>query len=179
MIIKPIETVYNGYRFRSGLEARWAVFFDTLGIKYEYEKEGFDLGDGIHYLPDFWLPQVNMWAEVKPTKLTVKEEDKCNRLVVSTGAPCLLLIGVPENTPYNGIECNDEDPHNLIVGGCQKTEFCLTAYHGYPYTEGRFYCCPGGHDDSHFDDTEEAANTAKSARFEFDRWCNAKSRYNR
>ena len=44
-MIKPIETVYNGYRFRSRLEARWAVFFDQLGIKNEYEKEGFDLGE--------------------------------------------------------------------------------------------------------------------------------------
>jgi hypothetical protein len=39
MDIKPIETRYNGYRFRSRLEARWAVFFDTLGIEYQYELE--------------------------------------------------------------------------------------------------------------------------------------------
>lgn len=43
MDIKPIETLYKGYRFRSRLEARWAVFFDALGLKWEYEKEGFDL----------------------------------------------------------------------------------------------------------------------------------------
>lgn len=36
MDIKPIETHYNGYRFRSRLEARWAVFFDALGIKPEF-----------------------------------------------------------------------------------------------------------------------------------------------
>ena len=41
MDIKPIETYYNGYRFRSRLEARWAVFFDALGVPYEYEPEGF------------------------------------------------------------------------------------------------------------------------------------------
>ena len=40
---KAIETVYNGYRFRSRLEARWAVFFDALGVKYEYEAEGFEM----------------------------------------------------------------------------------------------------------------------------------------
>ena len=44
--IKAIETEYNGYRFRSRLEARWAVFFDAMGIKYEYEPEGFELEDG-------------------------------------------------------------------------------------------------------------------------------------
>lgn len=51
--MKAIETHYNGYRFRSRLEARWAVFFDTLGVRYEYEPEGFELDDGTWYLPDF------------------------------------------------------------------------------------------------------------------------------
>ena len=40
---KAIETIYNGFRFRSRLEARWAVFFDNLSVKYRYEPEGFDL----------------------------------------------------------------------------------------------------------------------------------------
>jgi hypothetical protein len=66
MDIKPIETVYNGYRFRSRLEARWAVFFDALGIKYEYEPEGFELDDGYHYLPDFYLPAMETYVEIKP-----------------------------------------------------------------------------------------------------------------
>lgn len=39
--IKSIETKYNGFRFRSRLEARWAIFFDMVGLKYEYEVEGF------------------------------------------------------------------------------------------------------------------------------------------
>lgn len=53
MEIKAIETEYNGYKFRSRLEARWAVFFDALGLDYEYEPEGFELENGIKYLPDF------------------------------------------------------------------------------------------------------------------------------
>ena len=52
--IKAIQTEFNGYLFRSRLEARWAVFFDTCRIKYEYEPEGYDLGNGIMYLPDFY-----------------------------------------------------------------------------------------------------------------------------
>lgn len=38
--LKPINTRYKGYLFRSRLEARWAVFLDSLGITWEYEKEG-------------------------------------------------------------------------------------------------------------------------------------------
>ena len=65
--LQPIETLYNGYRFRSLLEARWAVFFDHCGLRYEYEPEGFDL-DGIWYLPDFYIPSLKQYFEVKPNK---------------------------------------------------------------------------------------------------------------
>lgn len=59
-----IETVYKGCRFRSRLEARWAVFFDALGIEWRYEEQGYEV-DGHRYLPDFWLPACKAWAEVK------------------------------------------------------------------------------------------------------------------
>lgn len=54
----PIETVYDGYRFRSRLEAKWACFFDAAKIRYVYEPEGYELGEGKRYLPDFYLPDV-------------------------------------------------------------------------------------------------------------------------
>ena len=60
-----IETEYAGHRFRSRLEARWAVFFDHLGIKWFYEPQGYELGNGRRYLPDFWLETFGVWAEVK------------------------------------------------------------------------------------------------------------------
>ena len=62
--IKPIETYYNGNRFRSRLEARWAVFFRTVGLDYQYEPEGFEM-DGIRYLPDFYMPSIDRWFEIK------------------------------------------------------------------------------------------------------------------
>lgn len=65
--IQPIETRYKGYRFRSRLEARWAVFFDQMGILYEYEPEGFMLHDRA-YLPDFRLPELLTYVEIKPIK---------------------------------------------------------------------------------------------------------------
>lgn len=65
MTIKAIETSYKGYRFRSRLEARWAVFFDSLGIAWEYEKEGF-VSNGKPYLPDFWLLDYKAHLEIKP-----------------------------------------------------------------------------------------------------------------
>ena len=66
--IRAIETSYDGCRFRSRLEARWAVFFNAAGIEYQYEPEGFVLSDGSWYLPDFYIktPGGDYWfAEVK------------------------------------------------------------------------------------------------------------------
>ena len=96
--IKPIETVYNGYRFRSRLEARWAVFFDTAGIPYQYEPEGFVLEDGTHYLPDFYLPWFKCYVEIKPSGLQ-SEIDKGNDRIgklVSGKSDCIGLVCIGE-----------------------------------------------------------------------------------
>lgn len=79
--MKAIETVYRGYRFRSRLEARWAVFFDMLDLQWTYESEGYDL-DGIWYLPDFWLPNFfnGSFLEVKPTNTSEQDEEKIRAL---------------------------------------------------------------------------------------------------
>jgi len=78
--IKPIETEYAGCRFRSRLEARWAVFFDRIGLVWEYEPQGYIVGpegDQCAYLPDFYLPKAvdggGVWVEVKG-QLTVAEQ---------------------------------------------------------------------------------------------------------
>ena len=68
MKIKPIETIYEGYRFRSRLEARWAVFFNALGIEWKYENEGYDIDAVGWYLPDFEIKtknSENWFVEVK------------------------------------------------------------------------------------------------------------------
>lgn len=70
--VKAIETSYAGCRFRSRLEARWAVFFDAMGIEWHYEPEGYELEHRlsnqpgtVRYLPDFWLPGLGLHCEVK------------------------------------------------------------------------------------------------------------------
>ena len=77
--MKAIETCYNGYRFRSRLEARWAVFFDMAGILYQYEPEGFELKDGTYYLPDFYLPWFNAYVEIKPKGIADETLKKAKR----------------------------------------------------------------------------------------------------
>lgn len=60
-----IPTSYKGISFRSKLEADWARWFDAHQMRWVYESEGFDLGDGIWYMPDFWLPALRTIVEVK------------------------------------------------------------------------------------------------------------------
>ena len=98
MTIKAIETEYNGYKFRSRLEARWAVFFDALGVKYEYEPEGYEGMDGIKYLPDFRLPEENgVLVEVKGgDEALEKDWDKITAAVDFNATPAgdgLLILG--------------------------------------------------------------------------------------
>lgn len=102
MEIQAIETQYNGYRFRSRLEARWAVFFDAADIKYEYEPEGFILNDGTHYLPDFYLPDFKLYVEVKPNEKTRQEQGHrmCNAFHISTGRAIFCTNGGPADNQW-------------------------------------------------------------------------------
>ena len=64
-IIKPIKTFYKGIEFRSRLEARWARFFDACGVRWDYEQEGYELGYGRRYLPDFLVHNVGIYGSEK------------------------------------------------------------------------------------------------------------------
>lgn len=78
--IKPIETRYGGYRFRSRHEARWAVVFTHLEIPWEYEAQGYHLSDNAErYLPDFHLPAHGLFVEVKATDANLVDPDGIRR----------------------------------------------------------------------------------------------------
>lgn len=98
-MIKAIDTLYKGNYFRSRTEARWAVYFDALGVRWEYEKEGYNLGDGIYYLPDFWFPDDDMYGEVKG-EYCIAENDmqKVRRLCEQSKKTVCLFIGIPDRT---------------------------------------------------------------------------------
>lgn len=80
-MIKPKQTEYKGYLFRSRLEARWAVFFDALEIEWEYEPEGLVLSTGETYLPDFYLFDFKVYFEVKHKGLSETEADEAIRKI--------------------------------------------------------------------------------------------------
>lgn len=105
--IRPIETRFRGCRFRSRLEARWAVFFEQLEVPWSYEAEGFDLGDGVYYLPDFWLATWGMFVEVKPLGLEKAEYGDAARKMIllarQASRPVLYLEGEPWPEEHSAI----------------------------------------------------------------------------
>lgn len=100
MSIKPIETRYKGYRFRSRLEARWAVFFDALRLEWEYEPQGFELPSGAKYLPDFlirdrWLAG-RIFVEIKRPGSCEEDWAKAKELSAALGVKVLLLTSIDQ-----------------------------------------------------------------------------------
>ena len=106
MDIKPIETVYNGYRFRSRLEARWAVFFTALDIEWQYEPEGLELSDGTRWLPDFYLPDFDTYVEVKAdTTESIPDIERIAKFIYwgSAVKRILILSTIPDEIEDPGL----------------------------------------------------------------------------
>lgn len=164
MNLKPIQTFYKGYRFRSRLEARWAVFFDACGVKWEYEPEGFDLGNGLYYLPDFLLHGLvgrvegDLWVEVKGQMseesarkiLAFSGVDKLDRkikeghLTVEEFAlfqiknPILVVGGIP-----NG-ETMREINHSVADAGYSDRDWCGANAFNFFTIDGDYFAAHPG-----------------------------------
>ena len=97
MQIKAIPTQFDGYQFRSRTEARWAVFLWLIVARYVYEPEGYILPSGVCYLPDFFLPEMDLYIEVKGVEPTNDELDKAKGLAVGLKKDVLIVQGPPED----------------------------------------------------------------------------------
>lgn len=104
--MRPIETVFKGYRFKSRLKARWAVFYDALGIPFQYEPETFELPGELRYTPDFWLPDHDCWVTMKNADPTRRDEMKARLLSEGTNKNVFIFVGepwIPEAGDESGI----------------------------------------------------------------------------
>ena len=183
--MKIIETKYKGYHFRSRLEARWAVFFDELGVKWEYEPEGFELPNGKYYLPDFrvWCygfryyerphsdfdieVPIYLYIEVKG-HMSPEAADKINEFAKSN--PILVLGQIPDESDRDVDYFRDDDFFEgtdiaalnfITVDGDQYPALPLAT------EDGHFYL--GGPDYDFYKDlprTVKAFEKARQARFE-------------
>jgi hypothetical protein len=127
---------YGGTLFRSHLEARWAIFMDSLEIKWEYEPQGFVV-DGTPYLPDFVaFPAGGMlWIEVKPEWGADPEGvERWRNFTIVRPQPsrAVLLTGKPAVEGAHTVIGGDED-HGPVNGpwedDCQQWRPCPAGYH--------------------------------------------------
>lgn len=89
--LRAIETEYQGCRFRSRAEARWAAsprhFADPVDLRTRWLNL-----DGKLYLPDFWVQCWDAWLKVKASKPLHADADKCRtvEMFVRHGRPSRL-----------------------------------------------------------------------------------------
>lgn len=112
--------------FRTELDARWAAFFDTLGVDYEYEPTKFEKGE-VSYTPTFFLPESKTWVSVFPTDEALAAKSKDIGLILQGPSPMPHIDHVrsPEETECRGLLLLGEIPepgvgmvlHNLIQMG--------------------------------------------------------------
>ncbi len=135
--IKAIPTEYKGYRMRSRLEARWAVFFDALELDWEYEAEGLLLPNGVKYLPDFLLhipDSISLFVEVKHGDLCLGDpEFRKAEQTASFGRPVLILNGPPDAARMWNIAIGDNGIRGAFFCDLEK---CPILYaDGYWHTQ--------------------------------------------
>jgi len=183
--MKAIDTYYNGKLFRSRLEARWAVFFDQCGVSYEYEPEGYDLGDGIWYLPDFLLHDVvfnhagykrgqDLYVEVKGK---MSSEDAQKIRLFSQEKPILVVGELPLGEDYQTLCESMEDAGHASFEEFNLPEFNFETVDGdyfgaYPGIDLDGYFNLFGNDSTYLDLMDQrgtviAYRKARCARFEY------------
>lgn len=174
--IKAIQTTFRGIKYRSRLEARWAVFFTSLGWSFQYEPEGYVFADRTKYLPDFKIEMFGVHVEIKP-KL---DDDrlaatKLLNFALHGPTPILLIAGVPgsatmmlfcQHAAEMYLRRNKDDER------CYSTQNMLEKMGEFVVVEFG-YGANGGWQLQSRDDVEHckaavayAADIAKSARFE-------------
>ena len=93
-----IRTQYNGQGYASQLEASYAALFDYLQIPFIYEPPTCDLGGGIQYRPDFYLPGLDAYIEIKKQGFCLSEgvslaKSKAHGLANTTLKHVLMFCG--------------------------------------------------------------------------------------
>ena len=109
--LKAIPTTYNGIKFRSKLEAKYAHAFDRLGIVWIYEGEGFRFKDGTQYCPDFYMPEINTYFEVKG----VMDEASLHKIESLAQEADRVIVGGPQGNMLASIR--DKDWYEPFCGG--------------------------------------------------------------
>lgn len=116
--IQSLETRYKNTQFRSRCEARIAMLFDLFQIGWSYEMEGFDV-DGRWYLPDFCLPKLQCFWEVKgfSEQVDAGYREMLINFSSQIQKPIILSVGNPKLRGYTSpdLALRDYDGFSLVA----------------------------------------------------------------
>lgn len=141
---KPTTQYFS--RFANFTAARWSIFFDALLIKYHYHTTDFiDISPYGFIEPDFFLPQVKMWAQVFPHTHQPADLPQLFALHKATGFPVLFLDALPAPRNYwaTDIRNDDYDPDGNLIELADSyygfSDYVMGDDHNYHLYENRFY----------------------------------------
>lgn len=107
-----IPTTFQGVQYRSRTEARWAVFFDALGLSFSYEPERIELSTGEIYIPDFFIDDFQAYFEVKPSDDAIISVEARKARILAYDRPAQkvwLAAGAPSPKTPNILPLNKWD----------------------------------------------------------------------
>lgn len=177
IVAKP--TTYNGYLFRSKLEAKWAVFFDRLGVSYQYEPEAFLCKDGSQYTPDFYLPdsylrssnRKGLYLEIKPFEFTDNKYEKRISSAFGKRSNLCLFVGDPYDSVCTEYGCPEHDRNHelrpnfdnyMMLFYCEKCRILKAEF-----SEGNYMYCPLCDGRRGSEAISRAATDARQYRFQY------------
>lgn len=125
MAIRGIPTLYKGTLFRSRLEARWAVMFDSFGWPWAYEPV-----DLAWYIPDFLLTfdAGHIAVEIKPEMTIAALGAYAQRMVLSGWDSELLVLGAAVHEDVIGINGEHVEGGDVALGPAEIFR-CISCGH--------------------------------------------------
>jgi len=157
--LRAIPTTYHGIEFRSKLEAKYAQAFDRLGIVWEYEGHGFRFDDGTCYCPDFYMPEIDTYFEVKG----VLDEESRRKVDLLAGEKKNIVVGKPDGC----VEANLAGMWDMGWGDYSQVAKCAQCGQWHFINELDSFSCPVcGYDDGDNTNCEWHDNVFEAAGWE-------------
>ena len=126
-VLWGVPTEYHGTNFKSRIEAEVAQLLDRMKIKWNYEPKSFLLNNGKHYWPDFYLPDLKTWVEVKGTRQAADDNMETFKMFVFEKKTEMVVLGYDfslwlSHVPAQWVVCAKNEKNlseeGLYIGHC-------------------------------------------------------------
>ena len=119
---KKAKYKYKEHTFRGRWEVLFAEFLDLKNVKWQYEPRRFYFKDELFtYLPDFYLPDMDLWIEVRG-RIGKMDEKKTNSFI-DLGYNLIIIEQSEINTIWRHLD--NKNNQNQIKRYIEKSEFFI------------------------------------------------------